>query len=133
MKYDFSNITLGMFKALVRTIAAERPEFVYRKRGAANGCFNHLTTDGDGVESRCLIGEALYRLGVEENDLALLSDCRYRDPARSEYPNSASTADVVMSYLGFQDNIRDWAQAVQTSQDTGTPWGKAAEVKTIFG
>lgn len=68
----------------------------------------------DGAPS-CLIGQVLYLLGVPVWALAQLD-------TRDE-----SSADYVLAWLGFPEEVVDAARAAQELQDDGLAWGLALE------
>ena len=104
----------------VRALAAERPEFVYRSTSTDDGdhpsCSYVTGADGQG----CIIGQALMRLGVEEERLADLED---------SIPGGMGADTLLFRLLGrgYAEGEM-WISAVQASQDTGIPWGKAVKI-----
>jgi len=103
------------FEDLIREIAAERPDFIYLRGRTgedgdhAPGYLYGLSKDKHGIESRCIIGEGLYRLGWDAS-------------------KSNAFADSVLLLLGFSANTASWALKVQTRQDSGMPWGEAVNI-----
>lgn len=113
-------ITLADFKALVRSIAAERPDYVYNRRDEWRTCVYGLSVRHDDKESRCIIGETLFRLGFTEEELRKHSEFT---------PGMGNTADLLLMRLGFSEHVAVWARKVQSAQDTGETWGKAVEAE----
>lgn len=104
-------ITDEAFKATVREIAAERPEYVYQREGGVGTCL-YAHADGPG----CLISHALHRLGVS---LETLSWCE-------EMP----AGEAIQRIAGddVSPETRAWAHQVQALQDTEHPWGVAVRL-----
>jgi hypothetical protein len=70
----------------------------------------------------CIVGHALYRMGVT------LDDMRYEDEVGYEcsYNEEKTIIDLVeLLKLPIDGDRLSWLRAVQNEQDTGTPWGKA--------
>lgn len=92
--------------AAAREVAAERPDYVYVRSGASfHGRCTY--TRGDGV--RCVIGEALHRLGMTDDELDLMDNC-----------------DESQISGFFMDDLEDDyypLQVAQDRQDGGMPWG----------
>jgi hypothetical protein len=103
--------------AEVRRLAAESPDFVYRRPGRdrASGpeCFYvHKTEDGEQVGG-CLIGQALINLGVPIDEVAELDTL------------DIGGAEDVLPQFGIHTHEAVWAGWVQHYQDTGDRWGVA--------
>ena len=107
-------VDLVTFRTLLETIAAERPDFVYRKPDVSQECLYRPSQRRPGQKKvRCIIGEALHRLGMTDAELFELD------------ASDESNAYDVLSGLGFDDDVCHYAQMVQTAQDTGKSWGAA--------
>lgn len=102
-------IPFAAFRTLLLGIVTDTPA---GHRYESNwGCFYyHIENRG-----RCIIGEALFRLGADEEWLKDQSSA-------SVVPNSAR---AVLSRLGFDEVTCAYAQVVQDVQDCGNPWSEA--------
>lgn len=89
----------------VAEVAAERPDYIYPR---IDGC-DYIRVEGVGMATRCVIGEALHRLGV--SDLTLEAMDHAPDPGISTFLYSGAPAAHALA-------------KVQQAQDTGTPWGE---------
>lgn len=116
-------IKLRQFKALLAKIAAERPTFVYNNAKGNNKCFYHPTVRPNGIESRCIIGEALFRLGYTDKILQPGSHSTLWG-SNTPYIPSAYT---LLRNLGFDEDVASHAHFVQDRQDRGVPWGEAID------
>ncbi len=104
---------------VVRELAIEQPDFIYPRTRERVGCFYNLTDFPDDHDSaivcRCVVGEALHRLGVSEPDLTKLSEHGGWESVRRELELDGTPAD-------------DWIELVQYYQDNLEPWSKAVEL-----
>lgn len=108
------------FTTMVRTVAAEKPDYRYNPRSInavdSTRCFYTPTLRPDGSTSRCLIGEALHRLGISD---ALMSE---------HDGDSTSTVHALLTRLGdHTEEVLIWANTVQAAQDWGLTWAEAVE------
>ena len=92
----------------VREVAAERPEFIYRKPEGSTYCL-YVHEDG---EPGCIFGVALSRLGVDISDLG-----------------SAGIGEILYRLLGDpadqqEADQRSALSQVQRRQDDGWRWGE---------
>lgn len=112
-------VDLPAFQALVKQIAAERPTYRYMVEGSDSCTYspNHV----NGVDSRCIIGEALHRLGIDDEILEEIDN-------RAGQEGEDVAAAAVLPKLGFSPEVSSWAQQVQTKQDNGMPWGEAVSL-----
>lgn len=112
-------VDLSEFQTLVRAIAAERPDFRY-STGFGQSCYYKLGLCPTGTESRCLIGEALSRLGADEEWLAATDSC------------PMTSASYVLQKAGFARDVCHWATIVQDNQDRGLAWGDAVKCELPY-
>lgn len=106
-------VGLAEFKELLKSIVAERgEEYCYSNASTRAECFYHPTVRINGHITRCIIGEALHRLGVDDEKLKQLSQTF--GPARR-----------VLEELGFDQDVVVYAGRVQRAQDAGKSWGEA--------
>jgi len=108
-------INLAAFKTLLSEIVAERPEGYAYNLPVESGddhpaCFYRPTTRHDGTVSRCIIGEALSRLGMTDEELAR---------------HEGTAAYSVLFTLGFGEDVKEYAHRVQRLQDRGSSWSEA--------
>ena len=99
------------FVALIHEIATEDPAFVYNNDSRL-GCYYHKNPKITKHDKRCIIGEALFRLGMEEPELRTITQ----------------GANQELRRLGFDANTCRWARAVQIKQDEGASWSEAVQV-----
>lgn len=108
---------------LVKTVRAVAAEFPNRKYSACDdegrqlvSCFYGEHRQFDGDPTRCIIGEALHRLGETEHPT-------WDKHTPSVYELLTSTP------WGFCFDASapelSWLRSVQQQQDGGTPWGMA--------
>lgn len=95
----------------IRKVAAEQPDFIYNEGGLAECMY---TKNTDGSPGGCIVGRALMRLGVEEEDL-VESDGQF--------------ASRVLSDLGISGDrfVMLWIAEVQEVQDGGKTWAEAVQ------
>lgn len=111
-------ITDESFRAAVRQLAAEQPEYVYTRPDPFG--YNTCVYQYNGAPS-CLIGQALHRLGVPVESLAAADNGAFER-------KGASTVLAVLA-PGTSADTRAWAQEVQYHQDLGNiPWGEAVRL-----
>lgn len=98
--------------ALQEAVDAKGAGFVYTPPGDLSVCqYRHWDTAVMEYKPGCLHGHALALLGHELDE-------------SSEYTD---ITDVLGRVGVTDDGLLDAAQASQTAQDTGTPWGAALE------
>lgn len=115
------DIDLDKLIEAVRELAAENPDFVYRRPENLGPCRYDADAWGKGVEEHgCIIGRALARIGChpEGSWTQYLGGCRtlfqrHFGLSRSEPP----AADVERRIV--------WLEIVQRSQDNRVRWGSA--------
>jgi hypothetical protein len=106
----------------VRKIAAERPDFIYRKpQYKSNGvlvdsasCMYINSPEGEEPIPGCIFGHALLNLGVEPDRIR-----KYEGAIASSIVRNLlreATVDVLNA---------DWMNKVQDAQDDGVAWGDA--------
>ncbi|GAA0641496.1 hypothetical protein GCM10009548_02140 [Streptomyces malaysiensis subsp. malaysiensis] len=106
-------ITSEQLEATLREVADERPDYVYMAPADTDLC-SYVHDDGNGVQiPGCIVGHALFRLGVP---LAALSQ-----------REGLGAADVIgaTTNLCWSDPAALAAETAQTAQDDGTPWARA--------
>lgn len=101
----------------VRALAAENPDFVYvNPSGDVAGsnididvsCF-YVHQTSEGMTPGCLIGHAAVRAGMSIEDVAKWDD-----------KDEAGAVDVLPDSIS--EGVREWAEYIQVSQDTGSTW-----------
>ncbi len=104
----------------VRSIATERPEFIYLEQPLENEetrstTCSYLsaglyTDEGEG----CIVGQALSKLGITDDELRRVENA------------GAADALIAVGVKGARD-LRGfhWLNSVQSQQDIGMPWGDA--------
>lgn len=130
-----ADFTLDDVANKVLEVADERPDFIYTSQvdGAEDilGCsYLHGPTalirdpeTEDWItaplgEQRCIVGEALHRLGVPDEFLVKHEDMTALSLILRLVPDDGSDSD---RYLKLCEAIN----AAQSRQDEGTPWGEA--------
>lgn len=95
----------------IRKVAAEQPDFIYND-GSLDECL--YTENADGSPGGCIVGRALMRLDVEEEDLV---------------ENDGQYASRVLSELDISGNslVMHWIDEVQRVQDGGKTWAEAVQ------
>ena len=101
-------ITEKQFVQTVVELIQENPEYVY---DSGQNCFYFP----DDRQPGCLFGQALIKLGAEEF-------------IREE----ESISTILMDLSINNPEIREWADHMQASQDTGVPWGECLEAYPIL-
>ena len=109
MTYNFTGQDVV---STVRDIANEYPEFVYEAPSELGGQCLYAHSSENGYTPGCLMGQALYRLGV---DLSALQ------------PYEGEGIEEVLEHLNISSDSdsRLWLSEVQTAQDESVPWGLA--------
>ena len=107
MKLLDTNETIAMIKA-VRELVKENPNNTYYSSGGR--CYYTKGTCKNGSVG-CLFGQALRKIGKDDNDLNSI-----------EY---ISIGDLILCSVPY--NIRNWCSSVQASQDTNHTWGEAVK------
>ena len=124
----YPELTVEAVVAEVRKVAAERPDFIYtdqpervaradklKMSHTSLGCSYIGAFPADPGESpvghRCIVGQALKRLGVLDADL---------EPAEGQSASSLLTFIKGTSPIGSA-----WLNMLQGAQDTGRSWSKA--------
>jgi len=98
--------TDAQFIEAIRAVAAEAPEYRYLGRKDLAPQFVYHRRDGD---PGCLIGEALARLGVEQDVLL---------------GQRGATALEMLPDFGLSDRLTEIANETQSLQDCGVSWGR---------
>ena len=100
--------------AEVKEVAAENPDFVYRSIGGK------CVYESDG-EPSCLVGHALFRLGVPASQVASFNECGaiglVIDANASVFGEMRADAD--------EWEYRELLAMAQAYQDGQLPWGQA--------
>ncbi len=109
-----SNEIVDKLMAVVREVAAEKPDFVYD--APYGGCV--YVAD---KQPSCIVGQAAWRLG--------LIDASFE---KDEMDNSAGVTTFLRTIgadLGDDETLygREFLDAVQEKQDQGVPWGEAIQ------
>ncbi|RKN35961.1 hypothetical protein [Streptomyces hoynatensis] len=105
------NITDEDLARAIREVAAEDPNYVYRRRG--RGATSSAKRCNCPICSGCLIGTALHRLGVPLETLA-------QHESKPAHEVLDHVAPDVSSYMKLK------ATRVQRLQDLGATWRQAA-------
>jgi len=114
----------------VREVAAERPDFVYKRRDYPNHRQVCVYTTPDGVPD-CIIGVALAKVG----DAVPAWDCS-RDYRCNEDRELGSVGG--RSWRQYWDtdeaelDVLKWLTSVQARQDSETPWQQAVELSDSY-
>lgn len=111
---QYTNITGSQIIEQVRLLAQERPDHVYRKRGAGRSCGYAGDAIGSTRGEGCIIGQALMRLGVRRADLVSLEGV-------------VSSALPKLGIHRYDTDERNWMSSVQKSQDTWSTWGRSVK------
>lgn len=104
---------------IVRTKAAEDPDFRYRPPGGSGASCVYVYRR----RPSCILGHALWGAGLINREF---QDQRSQG---IEFRANEDGFDSVSSLLGLElDPMeRAWLEHVQTEQDNETPWGRAVE------
>ena len=105
----------------VRSIAIERPDFIYLEQPLENeedrstNC-SYLsaglyTNEGEG----CIVGQALSKLGITDEELRRVENASAADALRA----------VGVEGSTRRDRELNWLNSVQSQQDIGMTWGDA--------
>lgn len=100
----------------IRKVAAEQPDFIYND-GSLTECL--YTQNADGSPGGCIVGRALMRLDVEEEDLV---------------KNDGRFASRVLPELGISGDyyVMNWIDKVQKVQDVGDTWAEAVQAADAY-
>lgn len=111
-----AHIEMDLLDPLVRAVAevaAERPDYIYPKAASPKGCAYVAVLDGGDI-CRCVVGEALHRLGVSDDTLNRLDSTLDGDSGISSLLEMVSSSDPRVRALSL----------AQAEQDGGTAWGE---------
>ena len=96
------------FIEAIRAVASEFPDYIYPAlKGVQQPCVYHRRDAAKG----CLIGEALMRCDVPEDDLTAMR----------------GAADDVLSHYGLSPRVCAAGDRAQLAQDGGNSWSEAIE------
>ena len=117
----YSNITADQVLDQIKTIAAENPDHVYEAPAdLATDLGRCLYVHYD--EPGCIVGKALFDLGVSLGDLTT-----FGDDARLGGGAPAESLLKELGIIGCLDSASGRIQSIQSRQDRGIPWGEAVE------
>ena len=111
------DIDLTDLIAQVRELAADNPEFVYKKQAGACTYW----PDDDNPQG-CIVGAGLKNLGFNTSK-GLYSDFVDRQPH--------VTCNSWRAWAGKNDRQRRWVRCVQAEQDAGATWGRAVKLADL--
>jgi len=123
--------TLDDLVNAVREVAAERPDFIYKRRTYTNHEKVCVYTEPDGTPS-CIIGVALARVG---DPVPSWDEDRFYSPSVDRELTIFGTR-VWLDYFGIDniwnesDEVRSrihWLNYLQNQQDNGATWSEAVE------
>jgi hypothetical protein len=113
--------TIAELEAKIREIAAEQPDYVYAKAGGLNSCFYSKSDKGVGNGCRCIVGEALFRLGVNQQTLERF------DGSEKMLTGAYRLLKKVFGFAEFSGFV----PRVQSLQDKGHRWGEAVRIADL--
>jgi hypothetical protein len=113
--------TVEELEQKVRDLGKQFPEKKYAFGNVVgNPCFYSKDKNGSGDGCRCIIGEALFQLGVPQEDLETID--------ANESNIELSVNKVLVNTFGFNE-FGDFLSNVQFMQDLGVNWGDATTIK----
>lgn len=117
------NVNLFDLKDEILKLAEESPDFIYTDQGIPNiaGCSYVGATIGTLGGKACIIGQALQRLGVPEQDLRIWE--LEADAGTSVY--RLLNDNKIITVTGMDDHLMDAIVDTQSAQDDRCPWGRA--------
>lgn len=129
-----TEITPEKVIAEIRTLAQERPDFVYidqryeyeteeEREEGFHACGYAGYTAGSTLGEGCIVGQALSRLGVDEETLL------YHDGASGN--NVVARLSDDWASPANSDAYR-WIKMVQRQQDDGSAWGDAVSYASFI-
>ena len=122
------SITIHDVVNKVKELARKNPRRVYTPRGVTpkdmacvGGCAYNLTRNPKTHrKDRCIIGQALFELGVPDETLK-----KYTKNVDFDILTDAGV--LFDKSPSFNDSAIHFLQSIQTQQDQCTPWGRAVK------
>jgi hypothetical protein len=108
--------------AKIREVAAETPDRVYERETGSGKCLYGRDKSGSGDGHRCIVGEALFRLGVTQAHLEVV-DGRLAVPGAYQLLTHEFNLPLEAEFeLKFADEV-------QSCQDGGLTWAEAVAMQ----